>query len=44
VTISPPPPIVTAAWPPALVGNSCIDANNAPTLDMFCSLTGPDVF
>jgi len=38
------PPLVTAAWPPALVGNSCIDVNNLPTLNTYCSLTAPDVF
>jgi type IV pilus assembly protein PilA len=42
--VSPPPAIVTAAWPPALVGNTCIDAAALPTLNMYCSLTNPDVF
>jgi type IV pilus assembly protein PilA len=42
--ISPPPAIITLAWPPAVIGNSCIDAAGIATLNTFCSLTGPDTF
>ena len=34
---------LTAAWPPALVGNTCLLGGNQ-VLNTVCSLTGPDVF
>jgi len=38
------PGILTAAWPPAIPGTSCVDAANLPTVNTYCSLTNPDTF
>jgi type IV pilus assembly protein PilA len=37
------PANLTAAWPAALIGNTCLAGGNQ-VLNTYCSLTGPDVF
>jgi type IV pilus assembly protein PilA len=41
--VSPPPANLTATWPPALLGTSCL-IGAVPVLGTPCSLTGPEIF